>query len=87
MRKYKIIGEFDSYIDDDYLLVSSLENDCSSHKVYRISQGINFFLEKDIFCGAKVNLSKLDDEKLSYFVLVDEDGYEIELSMFLSDFL
>jgi len=87
MRKYKIIGEFDSYIDDDFLIVNSLDDVCSAYVVYRIKQGISIFLYKDIFCGAKINLSNLDDEKLSYFSLEDEEGYEIELSLFLSDFL
>lgn len=85
--KYKIIGNFDSYIDDDFLIVNSLDDICSAYVVYKVKQGISLFLNKDVFCGAKINLQNLNDSIISYFSLEDEDGYEIELDLFISNFV
>lgn len=71
-----------------YLSLILEEDICSSPNSYSLSGGAKLFVHEDIFCGLRIPLEKVGRIKsIENIYLVDEFGYEIDLSTFIEDFI
>lgn len=88
MTLHGYIDTLKDTIDEDYLILLSDHQNCSSIYSYNVvSAKVTLFLnDRREFCGLKVKLDNIS-YKLSYIEVIDESGEKIDLGTLVSSFI